>query len=827
MKHLIVVESPTKAKTLTKILPKNFVILSTMGHIRDLPNSSEEIPKSIKNKEWASMGVDYNNGFLPYYVISRQKMPFLKKIKESLKKSDSLVLATDSDREGESISWHLVEVLKPKIPIKRIVFQQITKESVLQALDNYRQINQNLVFAQETRRILDRIFGYTLSPLLWKKITYKLSAGRVQSVAMNLVVEREIERMNFKSVDYYGLVACLQAKNITFESLLIKVNEKPLASGKDFDPKTGKLIKNSFLLDENKAEKILQKIKNSNWLVKDISVKTQEKKPTAPFITSSLQQESAYKLRFSSKETMSIAQSLYEKGYITYMRTDSVIINPKNIQKIRGIIEKKFGKDYLPKSAYLYKNKSKNAQEAHEAIHPVNLFLEAKELKENENEKKLYDLIWKKTIASQMSVLKKEFLHLDIKVEDFLFRSTGKKTIHQGYHILYQDQDQDEEQKLPELKLGEQLTCKKVEKKKHSTLPPSRYNEASLIKFLEQKDIGRPSTYASIISTIIEREYVKKQNNYFIPTFTAFSVSKLLKDNFPDLINVTFTAKIETVLDEIANGKAQQKNYLENFFNGKKGLLQKIETKNKEINKETYKKIQLPNLPEIKISSYGPYFNMGEKKVNIPNDCIPGNLTKEYIQELIKNRDPNAIGIDPTTKKDIFLLQGKYGPYLQLGLAENDEKPKRVSLSTDIVQKGIDLSTALILLSLPIFLGEDTKTKGKISINTGKYGPYLVLEKSEKKEFRSLKLEEIENTTLAQAIKIFSQKKIYSKKNNLIKIIGKYPVDDKDIELYSGRYGIYLKYKNKNFSIPKNKNSEKITLAEAIQIIQQKSFSKK
>lgn len=832
MKQLVIVESPTKAKTLTKFLSNEYNVVSTMGHIRDLPQSNEEIPKNIKDKEWAAIGIDYTNGFKPCYVISKQKKAIFNTLKEQLRNATTLILATDNDREGESISWHLLEVLKPKIPVKRIVFQQITKEAILSSLKNYRDLDKNLVLAQETRRILDRLVGYTISPLLWKKIAYRLSAGRVQSVAMHLIVERELERMKFVSANYWSLTSFLQKKNIHFESFLIEVEQKIVATGKDFDEKTGKLKNNRYLLDKNIALELVKKIKNSDWIVKDLVTKKQEQKTNPPFITSTLQQEASNRLRFSSKETMRYAQNLYEKGYITYMRTDSVSLTPTTISKIRAIVEKKFGKNYLPPKPYVYKSKSKTAQEAHEAIHPANLLVEAKDIPESVAEKKLYDLIWKKTIASQMSSIQKEFLHMGIQVENCLFRSTGKKTLHLGYSILYQDDKRNTDQELPEVKIGEVLTCKNVEPNEHNTMPPSRYTEASLIKFLEKENIGRPSTYSSIITTIIDRKYIKKKTDNLVPTFMAFAVSKLLKDNFPDLVDTTFTAKMESTLDEIANGKERLQNYLENFFNGDNGLLHNVQEKTKSINLDTYKKLELPGLPEIKISSYGAYIQKVEeqkiKNINIPEEIAPSDFNKEYIENLLDNQyKGKEIGLDPQSGDPIYLLQGRYGFYLQIGLDKEEKKPKRVTLSNQLVQKGIDIDTALKLLSLPIMLGEDG-TGQKISIGNGRYGTYLLRETNdEKKEYRSITIEQIQSLDLQGAVEIFNQKKNYSKNKKLLHTIGKHPVDNLSIDIYSGIYGAYIKYSKYNISLPKNTNLKQLDLKTALTIIEKKLASKK
>ena len=828
-KNLVIVESPTKAKTLSKFLSDEYQVVSSMGHIRDLPNSSGEVPQNIKEKEWASLGIDYANNFKPLYVVNKTKKPLLDGLKKALKNAQTLILATDDDREGESISWHLLEILKPTIPVKRIVFRQISKEAILAALANYRELDRNLVSAQETRRILDRLVGYTLSPLLWKKIAYRLSAGRVQSVAVNLIVEREIERMNFVSANYWGLTAVLSKNSVNFGTSLIEIRGQALATGKDFDAKTGKLKNDKYLLEKKEALKISDELKNADWIVKELTKKTQLQKTHPPFITSTLQQDASNRLKFSTRETMRIAQKLYEKGYITYMRTDSVILSSSTIADIRSLVKNKFGADYLPAKAYTYKSKAKNAQEAHEAIHPVNLSMEAKDLKEDATARNLYDLIWKKTIASQMSAIKKEFLHVDIQADQCLFRSTGKKILHLGYSVIYQDQDKDAN--LPSFIKNEELVCKDLQTDTHHTLPPNRYTEASLIKFLEAKEIGRPSTYSSIISTIIDREYIRKTLDALAPTFTAFAVSKLLKENFPELTDVSFTANMESILDEIASGKKQQKEYLENFYNGANGLRQTVETKIKSIDANTYKKLQFSNLPEIKISVYGAYIQRSKEgnieNVNIPKNLIPAELNKDYIEDLFQNKNKNdAIGIDPKTGKDIYLLQGRYGFYLQLGIDQDTVKPKRVAVAQSLVTSGIDLNTALQLFALPIILGEHPKG-GAVLVNSGKYGPYISRDLADaKKVFRSIKISQIAELKLEGAIKILEEEKKFSKTKKLIRLLGTHPTDNNQIGLYSGIYGAYLKHGKNNIAIPKKIDTIKLTLEQAIKIIDDKGSSK-
>ncbi len=832
--HLVIVESPTKAKTLAKFLPKEYKISSSMGHIRDLPGSAREVPKEIKKESWANLGINYLKGFEPCYVIPKEKEKILKQLKSDLEKSKSLILATDDDREGESISWHLMEVLRPKIPIQRMVFHQISKSAVLDALNNFREVNQNLVSAQETRRILDRLVGYTISPLLWKKITAKLSAGRVQSVAMNLIVEKELERMNFVKAKYWGLSASLQKTtlkkdNKEFEVTLVEVNNKKLTTSKDFDSKTGKLKTDSYLLLEKEGKMLQAELVKKDWVVENLQTKQQQQNPYPPFITSTLQQEASNKLKFSARETMGIAQSLYEKGYITYMRTDSVQISKAKIDDVRKSILKLWGERFINPEVRLYKSKSKNTQEAHEAIHPVDISIDPKSVGENRAESSLYLLIWQRTIASQMSSAIKEFVNVDIAVANCIFRGTGKKIIHEGYQAAYNLDKNDEEQMLPNLEKGEKLNCKDLQADAHETNPPVRYTEAGLIKFLEKEDIGRPSTYASIISTIISRNYVKKISDAFVPTFIAFAVSKFLRDNFPDFINIKFTAQMETILDEIASGKKDWQKYLEQFYNGKEGLLAVAEAHYKAETTNIYKKIQLPKLPEIRISRYGAYIQKEDNKqienVNIPPDILPSDLNTEYIEDLFKHKKTgNELGIEPKTGLPILLLYGMYGSYLQLGISDNTkEKPKRVSIPKFLPFSEITLNLAIKLLSLPIQLGEHPEG-GLIEVNTGRYGPYIsrVLSAG-KKSFASISYEQIGSVNLEEALEILKNTKKSGRAKKLLRALGEHPVDKNDIGIYEGPYGNYIKHGNVNVAMPKNKTVEDISLEEALGYIEAKS----
>ena len=642
--------------------------------------------------------------------------------------------------------------------------------------------------------------------------------------------------MNFVKAKYWSLSASLQKTilkkdNKDFEVTLFEVDNKKLSTSKDFDSKTGKLKTDTYLLLEAESQNLEKELASKDWLVKDLQTKQQQQNPYAPFITSTLQQEASNKLKFSARDTMRIAQSLYEKGFITYMRTDSIQISATKIDVIRKFILKTWGKEFLNPEVRLYKNKLKNVQEAHEAIHPVDISLEPKSVGENRAESSVYALIWKRTMASQMSSLIKEFVNVDISVANYIFRGTGKKIIHEGYLAAYDLDKTDDQQILPTLEKGEKLKCKELQANAHETNPPVRYTEAGLIRFLEKEDIGRPSTYASIISTIVARNYVKKISDALVPTFIAFAVSKFLRDNFPNFINIKFTAQMESVLDEIASGKKDYQKYLEQFYNGKDGLLAIAETHYKAETTNIYKKIQLPNLPEIRISRYGAYVQKEDNKkienVNIPQDILPSDLNASYIEELFKNKKTgNELGIEPKTGLPVLLLYGMYGSYLQLGIIDSSkEKPKRVSIPKFMPFSKITLDIALKLLSLPITLGEHPEG-GSIEVNTGKYGPYISRTLSnDKKSFASISYEQIETVNLEEALEILKSSKKSGKNKKLLRSLGVHPVDKNDIGIYDGPYGNYIKYGSINIAIPKDKKVENISLEEALRYIEEKDKS--
>src|SRR6056297_583342 len=595
MKSLVIVESPTKSKTLKKYLPKDYVIDSSMGHIRDLPASAKEIPAKYKKEDWSNLGVNVDEGFQPLYVIPASKKKVVKNLKKLLKEADELILATDEDREGEAISWHLTQVLKPDVPVKRMVFHEITKEAIQEALGNFRDIDINLVNAQVARRLIDRLAGYTVSPLLWKKIAPKLSAGRVQSVAVRFLVDRERERMKFRSARYWDLKAKLhkQKDDYIFEADLTHLDGKRLASGKDFDENTGKLKKpkSVVLLDDKKASQLRDDLDQAEWKVSKVEKNRQKRNPSPAFITSTLQQEANRKLGFSAKQTMGVAQKLYEYGHITYMRTDSARLSGQAINAARSAVEMEYGKEYLFDRVRNYGGSSKGAQEAHEAIRPAgSTFKKPEEAGLRGAQFKLYDLIWKRTIATQMAQAELEFTNVTIEAmangKTAEFKTSGKEIIFPGFFRAYVEGSDDpeaalenQENYLPGMTEGESIDMHGLESISHQTKPPARYTEATLVKELEKRGVGRPSTYASVISTIQDRGYAKSDGKTLIPTFTAFAVTGLLEEHFPELVNSDFTSELEEKLDLIAKGEFDPVKYLSDYYLGDDGLRNKVDTR--------------------------------------------------------------------------------------------------------------------------------------------------------------------------------------------------------------------------------------------------------
>lgn len=858
MSTLVIVESPTKARTIRNFLPSTYRVEASMGHVRDLPPSAEEIPEEYKAEKWAQLGVNVEANFEPIYVIPKDKQKIVKELKAALKQADELVLATDEDREGESISWHLLQILQPKVPIKRMVFHEITQEAIREALKNCRTVDEQLVHAQETRRILDRLYGYTLSPLLWKKIARGLSAGRVQSVAVRLLVSRERERRAFRSGGYWDLKALLEHTQSQFDSKLITLGGIKVATGSDFDESTGKIAsgRNVVLLDEAQAEALKQRIFGKPWTVTNLEEKAVTRKPLPPFTTSTLQQESNRKLRLSARQTMQIAQSLYERGYITYMRTDSVHLSEQAIAAARECVEQKYGKNYLSPKPRQYTTKSKGAQEAHEAIRPAgNHFRTPQETDLSGAELNLYDLIWKRTVASQMADSRQTNITVELKVEDAGFRSTGKRIDFPGFLRAYVEGSddpeaalEDQEVLLPPLKVGDHPNCKALDVVGHETQPPARFTEASLVKTLESEGIGRPSTYASVIGTIIDRGYVQLKNNALIPTFTAFAVTTLLEKYFPDLVDIRFTARMEDTLDDIATGEAHWLPYLQKFYLGETGLEYQVKDQESKIDTKIARTIELEQLGDendpihyrVCIGKFGPYIEAanGEEMItaSIPQDLTPSDLTPDVIRELVgqKAEGPEQLGVDPQTGEAIYVLIGPYGPYIQLGLeSEENKKPKRVSLPKGVDKDSVTMDMALGLLALPRLLGTHPETGAKIKAALGPFGPYVVHDQGkEGKDYRSIKApDDVLTISLERALELLAQPKTSGRggrgKKEIppLRELGPHPEDGEPVNVYDGRYGPYVKHGKVNASLPKDATVEAFTLAQGLELLAAKAGS--
>ncbi|ACK64926.1 DNA topoisomerase I [Rippkaea orientalis PCC 8801] len=850
MPTLVIVESPTKARTIRNYLPKGYRVEASMGHVRDLPASADEVPAAYKDQSWSNLGINVENDFEPLYVIPKSKKKVVQDLKSALKETDELILATDEDREGESISWHLMELLNPKVPIKRMVFHEITREAIQAALKNCRDIDQNLVRAQETRRILDRLVGYTVSPLLWKKIARGLSAGRVQSVAVRLLVQRERERLAFQSGGYWDLKALLEKDKSNFEAKLITLADKKIAQGSDFDPNTGKIAqgRDVVLLNESEANALKERLDGKPWTVTKTEEKPTIRRPAPPFTTSTLQQESNRKLGISARDTMRIAQKLYEEGYITYMRTDSVHLSEQAITAARDCVTQKYGKEYLSPKPRQYTTKSKGAQEAHEAIRPAgNQFRTPQETGLGGQEFALYDLIWKRTVACQMADARLTQIIVNLLVEDAGFRSSGKRIDFPGFFRAYVEGSDDPEAALenqevilPPLQEGDHPNCQQLDVLGHETQPPARYTEASLVKTLESEGVGRPSTYASIIGTIIDRGYAQMRSKALVPTFTAFAVVSLLEGHFPDLVDTKFTSKMEQTLDEIATGEAQWLPYLKNFYLGDKGLDTQVKVKTEQIDPGVAKAVTLENLAAtVKIGKFGPYIevNQGEEVVtaSIPADLTPADLNPEQIATILKQKieGPDKLGLHPETGEGIFILTGTYGPYVQLGeVSDENPKPKRASLPKGVKPEDVTLEIAVGLLSLPRLLGTHPETGAKIKASLGRFGPYVVHDQGKDgKDYRSLKAEDdILTVSLERALELLAQPKKTRGGGRTAKKplreLGAHPDDKEPVNIYEGPYGIYVKHGKVNAGLPEGETAETLTLETALELLAAKAATK-
>jgi DNA topoisomerase-1 len=849
MSTLVIVESPTKAKTIRNYLPRGYRVEASMGHVRDLPRSASEIPAAVKGEKWAQLGVNPETDFEPLYVVPSDKKKVVKALKEALKGVDELVLATDEDREGESISWHLLQVLKPKIPIKRMVFHEITEDAIQRALDNCRTIDDQLVRAQETRRILDRLVGYTLSPLLWKKIAWGLSAGRVQSVAVRLLVEREKARRAFRRGSYWDLKANLLKDSEAFEAKLVSLGGTRLATGSDFDENTGQVAadRQVVLLDETQAQALQARLQTSVWTVANLEERPSTRKPSAPFTTSTLQQEANRKLRLSARDTMRVAQSLYEQGYITYMRTDSVHLSQQAIAAARSCVETKYGANYLSPKPRQYNTKSKGAQEAHEAIRPSgSSFRTPQETGLGGRELALYDLVWKRTVATQMAEARQTHITVQIEVEDAVFRASGKRIDFPGFFRAYVEGSDDpdaaienQEVLLPSLAVGDGVNCGQLEAIGHETQPPARYTEATLVKTLESEGIGRPSTYASVIGTVIDRGYVNANGNSLVPTFTAFAVTSLLEQHFPDLVDVGFTARMERTLDEISTGEAEWLPYLRTFYSGDSGLEHQVQERETHIDPAQARTVNLADLTaKVRIGRYGPYVEAendeGPVKASIPQDISPADLDGDQVELLLrqKTEGPEKLGLHPESGEAIYVLLGAYGPYVQLGEATDEKpKPKRASLPKGVTPDTVTLEMAVGLLALPRLLGQHPETGAPIKASLGRFGPYVVHDQGKTgKDYRSLKAEDdVLTVTLERALALLAEPKGRRgrRKAEPLKELGAHPDDGEQVAIYNGPYGHYVKHGKVNASLPEGKTPDDISLELALELLAAKEGTKK
>ncbi len=802
-KSLVIVESPSKIKTLKKFLGADYIIEASVGHIRDLSKTN--------------LGVDIDNDFSPTYIVSDDKNKVVKQLKKAAKNVDKVFLATDPDREGEAISWHISKILDKKIPMQRLVFNEITKEAILESINNPREINMDLVYAQESRRILDRLFGFLVSKILWTNVKGKLSAGRVQSPAIKIIIDKEKERLDFIENQYCSIVATLNANSMEFECILLKNDKRKIAIGNDFDKKTGKLKNDELLhLDKSFSQKIIGELDDKKWIVSDIKEKPYKQSPPPPFITSTLQQAGIGKLKVSAQRVMSLAQSLYENGYITYMRTDSINLSNEALNASRNEINSLFGEEYLPEKAIYYKSKVKNAQEAHEAIRPTGAkFIHPSKLKSKLDEKefKLYQLIWSRTIASQMKNAELLTTQIQIQNNQYEFLAKGKTVVFDGFLKAYAEKSKnDTEKELPKFTLNQNLDFKSIEIKEHVTKPISRYTEASIVKELETLGIGRPSTYASIISTIINRGYVTKNKGTLIPTFTGFAVVAFLEKYFNQLINLKFTAQMEDELDEISRADKNHTNFLNIFYHGSKSNQGLNELLEQEFDKEKSKNVWVLSETKkkditLKIGRYGIYIERGEEKANIPDDFGPENITYEIAEEMLtlKSKEDDSIGV--MDGEEMFIKNGRFGAYLKCG-----EKTK--GFPPNITPENIDEVTAGKILSLPTSIGEHPDDGNDVLIDIGKFGPYLRCGKTTKSIPAT---DDMFDINLKRAVEILNTKQ------NSGKILGEDKESKKEIEVKRGRFGAYITDGKINVSL-KNGEEATITLEEAIEKINQKAM---
>ena len=859
-RRLVIVESPAKAKTIAQYLGDGYEVLASVGHIRDLIEP-KNLPPELKKGSVGKFSVDVEHGFEPYYTVSPEKRKTVSELKRALAKADELYLATDEDREGEAIAWHLLEELKPKVPVKRMVFHEITRDAIQKAKENTRDIDTSLVDAQETRRILDRLYGYEVSPVLWRKVGPGLSAGRVQSAATRLIVERERERLAYVSATYWDITGTFTPTDADtqFSAKLVRVDGSRIATGRDFDDR-GALKGSPVVLDEAAANTLADALRadGTQVTVTSLTTKPSTRKPAAPFTTSTLQQDAARKLRFSARQTMSLAQGLYENGYITYMRTDSSTLSEQAVAAARTQAVELYGADSVPAQPRTYAGKSKNAQEAHEAIRPSGDMFRTPASLESElrgNEWKLYDLIWKRTVASQMENARLETATATITATAASgpvaeFSASGTIITFRGFLAAYEEGRDDErtdgdEQntKLPPLKQDQTLTITHLEPAGHQTTPPPRFTEASLVAKLEELGIGRPSTYAAIISTIIDRGYVTPRGQTLVPNWIAFSVVRLLEDYFAHLVDYDFTAEMEADLDRIAAGDEERTEWLSGFYFGtdaRRGLRDIIDHLG-DIDARSVNSIRLDDDITLRIGKYGPYLEVAgddpesPRRVNIPADLAPDELTPAKAHELADApvQGDRELGVDPGTGHTIVVKDGRYGPYVTELLPEPAEpegdskkkkatapKPRTASLFKTMQPEAIDLDTALQLLALPRIVGEDPETGEPITAQNGRYGPYL----KKGTDTRTLPGEDaIFEIDLPGALELYAQPKYGARAAaNALKEFDNDPVSGKPIKVKDGRFGPYVTDGSTNATVPRGEDVDAITFERAAELLQLK-----
>ncbi|WP_329134754.1 type I DNA topoisomerase [Streptomyces sp. NBC_01476] len=874
-RRLVIVESPAKAKTIKGYLGPGYVVEASVGHIRDLPNGAAEVPAEYKGQPWARLGVNVDSDFQPIYVVNADKKAQVKKLKDLLKDSDELFLATDEDREGEAIAWHLQEILKPKVPVHRMVFHEITKDAIQEAVRNPRELNQRLVDAQETRRILDRLYGYEVSPVLWKKVMPRLSAGRVQSVATRLVVERERERMAFRSASYWDLTSTFNTGRTgdasdpsTLTARLIAVDGRRVAQGRDFDASTGALKDgaNVLQLDETAARELAAALADSRFSVRSVESKPYRRSPYAPFRTTTLQQEASRKLGFGAKATMQVAQKLYENGFITYMRTDSTTLSETAIRAARAQVTQLYGADYLPDKPRVHAGKVKNAQEAHEAIRPSgDRFRTPAETGLTGDQFRLYELIWMRTVASQM----KDAVGQSVTVRvggaaadgrDTEFSASGKIITFHGFLKAYVEgaddpnaELDDRERRLPQVAEGDPLTADEITADGHSTKPPARYTEASLVKELEEREIGRPSTYATILGTILDRGYVFKKGTALVPTFLSFAVVNLLEKHFGWLVDYDFTASMEDDLDRIARGEAQSVPWLRAFYFGADpgsgtpalavggngdgdhlgGLKELVEDLGA-IDAREISSFPIGDGIMLRVGRYGPYVEKGERgeedhqRADVPEDLPPDEMTVEYAEELFaKPSGDFELGTDPATGRPIVAKDGRYGPYVTEVLPEdtpktgkNAVKPRTASLFKSMSLDTVTLEDALKLMSLPRVVGKDADGV-EITAQNGRYGPYL----KKGTDSRSLETEDqLFSITLDEALAIYAQPKARGRAaaKPPLKELGTDPVSERPVVVKDGRFGPYVTDGETNATLRREDDVETITPERGYELLAEK-----